>query len=268
MPRSTLTSLADDLASRGYAVASVDHSYESVGTDFPGGRLLACAACEQVGTRPEKAAVVRGRAKDMSFVIDELTSRQGTWLSRVVDPRRIGIAGHSIGGAAAAATMAIDDRVRAGVDLDGDFYACPAGAGLGQRPFMMLGAESTHSPQSVGTDWPDAWSHLNGWKRWLTATGAEPFSFTDLPYLAGQLGLSDPQSRSRVSAGGTSFATTWQPSSTFTFAVSPSRSLTAPPPLIPRSHSGSRSPATPNDHLRRCCLALRDRRASAGRGHE
>ncbi|MFF3330506.1 alpha/beta hydrolase family protein [Streptomyces sp. NPDC002888] len=192
MPRSTLTSLADDLASRGYVVASVDHAYESVGTEFPGGRLLTCAACEQVGTRPEKAAVVRGRAKDMSFVIDELTNRQGTELSRVIDPRRIGIAGHSIGGATAATTMAIDDRVRAGADLDGDFYACPAGAGLGQRPFMMLGAESTHSPKSVDTDWPDAWSHLNGWKRWLTATGAEHFSFTDLPYLAGQLGLSDP----------------------------------------------------------------------------
>lgn len=192
MPRSTLTSLADDLASRGYVVASVDHAYESVGTDFPGGRLLTCAACEQVGTRPEKAAVVRGRAKDMSFVIDELTSRQGTGLSRMIDPRRIGIAGHSIGGAASAATMAIEDRVRAGADLDGDFYASPAGAGLGRRPFMMLGAESTHSPISVGTDWPDAWSHLNGWKRWLTTTGAEHYSFTDLPYLAGQLVLSDP----------------------------------------------------------------------------
>lgn len=88
--------------------------------------------------------------------------------------------------------MAIDDRVRAGANLDGNFYACPAGAGLGRRPFMMLGTESTHSPKSVDTDWPDAWRHLNGWKRWLTATGAEHFSFTDLPYLASQLGLSDP----------------------------------------------------------------------------
>lgn len=192
MPRSTLTSLADDLASRGYVVASVDHAYESVGTDFPGGRLLTCAACDQVRTRAEKGAVVRGRAKDMSFVIDQLTSRQGTELSRMIDPRRIGIAGHSIGGATAAATMAIDDRVKAGANLDGDFYTCPAATGLARRPFMMLGAESTHSPNSHDTDWPATWSHLDGWKRWLTTTGAEHFSFTDLPYLANQLGLSDP----------------------------------------------------------------------------
>ncbi|MFE6888260.1 alpha/beta hydrolase family protein [Streptomyces sp. NPDC057694] len=193
MPRSTLTALADDLAGRGYVVASVDHAYESVGTQFPGGRILTCAACEQVNTPAQEALAVRGRAADLSYVIDELTSYQRTRvLSGMIDPRRIGIAGHSIGGAAAAATMAADPRVRAGVDLDGDFFVHPAGAGLGRRPFMMLGADSTHGPDGHDTDWPEAWSHLHGWKRWLTVTGAEHFSFTDLPYLADQLGLSDP----------------------------------------------------------------------------
>ncbi|MFJ8782299.1 alpha/beta hydrolase family protein [Streptomyces sp. NPDC102476] len=193
MPRTTLTSLADDLASRGYVVASVDHAYESVGTAFPGGRMLTCVACERVDTPEEQAAVVRGRAKDMSFVISELTSgRQARVLSQVIDPNRIGIGGHSIGGATAVATMAADGRVRAGFDLDGDVFLHPAAVRLGGRPFMMLGAESTHSPSSPTTDWPKAWKHLNGWKRWLTVAGAEHFSFTDLPYLAGQLGLSDP----------------------------------------------------------------------------
>ncbi|MFC9131237.1 alpha/beta hydrolase family protein [Streptomyces sp. NPDC057099] len=193
MPRTTLTSIADDLASRGYVVASVDHAYESVGTAFPGGRMLTCAACAQVHTREENAAVARGRAKDMSFVIDELTKpRRAGVLSRAIDASRIGIAGHSIGGAAAAATMAADHRVRAGVDLDGNFQLHPAATGLGRRPFMMLGAESTHSPGGKETDWPEAWPHLSGWKRWLTVTGAGHFSFTDLPYLAGRLGLPDP----------------------------------------------------------------------------
>lgn len=193
MPRTTLTSIADDLASRGYVVASVDHAYESVGTAFPGGRMLTCVACERGDTLQERAAVVRGRARDMSFVISELTNgrRAGT-LSHVIDPRRIAIGGHSIGGAAAAATMAADPRVRAGVDLDGNFVLHPAATRLGGRPFMMLGAQSAHSPDSPTTDWPKAWKHLNGWKRWLTVAGAGHFSFTDLPYLAGQLGVSDP----------------------------------------------------------------------------
>nr|WP_322975492.1 hypothetical protein [Streptomyces sp. NBC_00162] len=45
--RATLTALAEDLASRGYVVAAVDHAYESVGTAFPGGRVLECLACDK-----------------------------------------------------------------------------------------------------------------------------------------------------------------------------------------------------------------------------
>jgi predicted dienelactone hydrolase len=37
-PRSTLTALAEDLASHGYVVAGIDHTYESYATAFPDGR--------------------------------------------------------------------------------------------------------------------------------------------------------------------------------------------------------------------------------------
>ncbi|RSN54990.1 alpha/beta hydrolase [Streptomyces sp. WAC 04229] len=202
MPRGTLTTLAVDLASRGYVVASVDHAYESVGTSFPGGRVLTCLACERVATDEEKAQVAEDRARDLSFVIDQLSAlrapsgtlqgRRSLPYARMVDMRRIGAAGHSIGGAAAAAVMVRDERVRAGVNLDGDFFAPFAEAGLHGRPFMMMGASATHSPGSPGSDWRDAWTRLDGWKRWLTVAGAEHFAFTDLPLLADRLGLSDP----------------------------------------------------------------------------
>lgn len=202
MPRSTLTTLADDLASRGYVVAAVDHAHESVGTAFPGGRVLTCLACERVATDVERAQVAAGRAQDLSFVIDRLTTlrapsrtiqgRMSFPFALMADPRRIGVAGHSIGGAAAAAVMQRDRRVRAGVNLDGNFFAPLAGAGLGGRPFMMMGASATHGPVSPGSDWREAWTRLDGWKRWLTVAGAEHFTFTDLPVLADRLGLSDP----------------------------------------------------------------------------
>ncbi|MGW2130025.1 alpha/beta hydrolase family protein [Streptomyces coelicoflavus] len=193
MPRTTLTSLAGELASRGYVVAAVDHAYESVGTEFPGGRTPPCVACDRVGAEGGEAAVVTGRAADLSFVIDELTDRRRAGaLAGMIDACRVGVAGHSIGGAAAMATMAADGRVRAGVNLDGDYFVRDAGGGLGPRPFMMLGAGSTHSPGSPGTDWPGAWDRLHGWKRWLTVAGAGHYSFTDLPWLAGRLGLADP----------------------------------------------------------------------------
>ncbi|WNO70213.1 alpha/beta hydrolase [Streptomyces sp. AM8-1-1] len=203
MPRSTLTTLANDLASRGYVVAAVDHAHESVGTAFPGGRVLTCRACEQVTTDEQRAQVAAGRARDLSFVIDRLTtlkapssgtSQQGRSLpyAFMVDHRRIGVAGHSIGGAAAAAVMMRDPRVRAGLNLDGNFFDPLDEAGFGGRPFIMMGAASSHSPASPGSDWREAWERMHGWKRWLTVSGAEHFTFTDLPVLAGRLGLSDP----------------------------------------------------------------------------
>jgi dienelactone hydrolase len=202
MPRSTLTTLADDLASRGYVVATVDHAYESVGTALPDGRVLTCAACDQVSTDEERARVAVGRAHDLSFVIDRLTTpgppsrtvrgRTSLRYAHMIDPRRIGVAGHSIGGAAAAAVMQRDRRVRAGANLDGNFSVAAAGTGMEGRPFMLLGASATHSPTSPGSDWQDTWARLDGWKRWLTVTGADHFAFTDLPVLAGRLGLSDP----------------------------------------------------------------------------
>ncbi|MCX4825458.1 alpha/beta hydrolase [Streptomyces sp. NBC_01142] len=192
MPRTTISALAEDLTSRGYVVATVDHAYEAVGVAFPGGRTLPCTACDLVG-EDGIDTVATGRAKDLSFVLDTLTGHHPAWrYARMIDAKRIGMAGHSIGGASTAATMAVDRRVRAGVNMDGKFAAAPPGAGLGGRPFMMLGTEADNSPGSEGSNWDEAWTRLEGWKGWLTVAGSGHFAFTDLPVLGAQLGLSDP----------------------------------------------------------------------------
>ncbi|GAA3135527.1 lipase [Streptosporangium carneum] len=199
LSRATLTILAEDLASRGYVVAAVDHAYESFGTLFPGGRMLTCVACERAEEAGDDeddavmAAVAEGRAKDVSFVIDRLTGRRPAWRhARTIDRRRIGMAGHSIGGDSAARTMAADRRVRAGVNMDGTFFAPVPASGLGGRPFMMLGTETLHRPGGEDTTWDRDWARLDGWKRWLTVTGSGHFTFIDLPVLAAQLGMDDP----------------------------------------------------------------------------
>ncbi|MEO3887208.1 alpha/beta hydrolase [Nonomuraea sp. B5E05] len=195
--RATLTTLAEELASKGYVVALVDHAYESYGTSFPGGRMLTCVACEKVESAPSDAVskkllakAAAGRAADLSFVIDELT-RTAWKRSKMIDPRRIGAAGHSLGGNAAASVMARDRRVRAGANMDGTFFAPVPKAGLGERPFLMLGTEA-HSPGGDDTSWPRDWRRLDGWKRWLTVAGSGHFTFIDLPVLGGQVGMTDP----------------------------------------------------------------------------
>ncbi|MEV0385853.1 alpha/beta hydrolase [Nonomuraea sp. NPDC050643] len=200
--RATLTTLAEDLASKGNVVALVDHAYESFGTTFPGGRTLTCVACEMVEKAPTdeaekellaKAAV--NRAADISFVIDRLTRPAGAaWKRRqMIDPRRIGAAGHSLGGNAAASVMAGDPRVRAGVDMDGTFFAPVPVSGLGRRPFLMLGTKAQHSPGSADTTWLRDWNRLDGWKRWLTVADSGHFTFIDLPILGEQAGITDPK---------------------------------------------------------------------------
>ncbi|MGW1615347.1 alpha/beta hydrolase family protein [Streptomyces sp. NPDC002285] len=188
LPRATLTALAEDLASRGYVVALVDHPYENAGTTLPDGRTLPCAICDEFSSIGG-SAVARSRAEDVSFVLDRLTGRHPAWrYARVIDAKRIGMAGHSIGGNAAAATMAADARVKAGVNMDGTFFSPVPAGGLDGRPFLMIGAEN-RPPRD--TTWDEAWADLDGWKRWLTFDGTDHGSFTDAPLLGEFLGIPD-----------------------------------------------------------------------------
>ncbi|MEU1280142.1 alpha/beta hydrolase [Streptomyces sp. NPDC005805] len=190
VPRFTLTTLAEDLASRGYVVASVDHAYESSGTAVPDGRVLTCVACEALDEGGVPASVVTDtRAADMRFLLDRLTGPRPAWAgASSIDRSRIGMAGHSIGGAAAATAMARDRRIDAGVNMDGAFWdASPAA--LDGRPFLLLGTDDeVHRPGGTGT-WDTAWRQLDGWKRWLTVAGSDHFSFSDGPLLQSRFGL-------------------------------------------------------------------------------
>lgn len=194
LPRASLTALAEDLASHGYVVASIDHAYESSGTAFPGVGLLTCAPLCDQPKPPEggKATITKNRAKDVSFVLNQLTGRHPAWKhANLIDPKRIGMAGHSLGGDAASATMLADTRVKAGTNLDGTINAALPATGLGKRPFMLIGSQSDHSPGKDHT-WDNTWQALHGWKRWLTIAQAVHDSFTDLSIAASKAGLSEP----------------------------------------------------------------------------
>ncbi|GII92183.1 alpha/beta hydrolase family protein [Sinosporangium siamense] len=186
--RSSLTGLAEDLASRGYVVASIDHTYENFATTFPGRRVATCAACEiepddNAGADDFGQKVIRNRAVDVSFVLDQLTGAGPKWKgASLINPARIAMAGQSIGGAAAPETMLKDSRVRAGINMDGSMFLPIPKPGLG-RPFMMMGAPAGDST------WKRDWEQLTGWKRWLVVKGALHPSFTDYDMLIQQLGV-------------------------------------------------------------------------------
>ena len=203
--RSTLTALAEDLASHGYVVAGIDHTYESHATAFPDGRVTTCLA-RDAPRRDRMAKVAAVRAADVCFLLDELTGAHPAWPGAgLIDPSRMGMAGHSAGGAAAIAAMLADSRIRAGIDMDGSTAAPIPDEGL-VRPFLFLGKQSNYTPgggSAVTTlrdrrfrkgaviTWERDWELLTGWKRWLVVAGAVHASFTDLALLADQTGIID-----------------------------------------------------------------------------
>jgi dienelactone hydrolase len=202
--RSSLTALAEDLASHGYVVAGIDHTYESHATAFPDGRVTTSLARE-APRRDLKEEMMAGRAADVRFVLDELTGTHQVWPGAgLIDSSRIAMAGHSAGGAAAIAAMLADSRICAGINMDGSTAARIPDAGLA-RPFLFLGKQSNYTPGSGGTvapgtrdwkllrsaviTWERDWKLLTGWRRWLVVAGAVHGSFTDLALLADQIGM-------------------------------------------------------------------------------
>jgi predicted dienelactone hydrolase len=140
--RSTLTGLAEDLASHGYVVAGIDHTYESFATAFPDGRVTTARAREAPRGRGFWEKVTAGRAADVGFVLGELTGAHPAWPgAALIDPSRMAMAGHSAGGAAVIAAILADSRIRAGIDMDGATCAPIPDDGL-SRPFLFLGKQS------------------------------------------------------------------------------------------------------------------------------
>ncbi|MCE7010223.1 alpha/beta hydrolase [Kibdelosporangium philippinense] len=176
--RHTITALAEDLASRGYVTAAVDHAYESVGVRFPGG-ILPCTACELPG-KIGHAPIALNRGTDLSFVLNELRGHP------LVDQRHVAAVGHSMGGAGAATAMRADSRIDAGVNLDGPMLPSDPL----DRPFLLIGTDENHEPGNVrDPSWDAVWPRMSGWKRWLHVTKSDHNIFTDLNLLVKQSGI-------------------------------------------------------------------------------
>ncbi|MEV0346161.1 alpha/beta hydrolase [Nonomuraea sp. NPDC050680] len=189
-PRSELTGLAEELASRGYVVAAIDHTYENVATTFPDGRVTTCVTCEITKGKGWWAKLEKSRAADVSFVLDQLTGAHPKWKGAgLIDTSKIAMAGQSAGGASTVTAMLEDSRLRAGIDVDGTVESTVPASGL-SRPFLFLGKPATYTPgKSEAASWEHVWTGLTGWKRWLLMTGAVHLSFTDLGVLVDQVGI-------------------------------------------------------------------------------
>ncbi|MFE3647710.1 MULTISPECIES: alpha/beta hydrolase family protein [unclassified Streptomyces] len=215
-PRALGSTLCDELASRGYAVVTVDHTYEAPAVQFPDGRVAhsvlpaEAAKAQRAGRITELLEKVSAvRVADTRFVLDEL-ARTGPGsvlpqgLRGVLDLAAVGMFGQSAGGFTAVQTMHDDPRIKAAVNMDGvmgytqrdDDPSHPSTAGRDgvDRPLLLMGmaGDDHHSVAS----WDAVWRHSaarGAWLRDLTLRGGRHASFTDaeslVPQIARQLGL-------------------------------------------------------------------------------
>ncbi|AXB43772.1 hypothetical protein A4R43_15600 [Amycolatopsis albispora] len=174
IPRDFHTTLVEDLASHGYVVVTIDHTYETA-VDFPGGRIT---------ERRADRARIPARVEDVRTVLAKLTSlAEGRvpgdgllppGLGAALDLTRLGIFGHGAGGGTAAEAMYRDNRLRAGVVLDGEFLPPMPGHDL-ERPVLLLGSEAGNRTPAAES----FWARHHGWKRDLAVAGTTTLSFTD-----------------------------------------------------------------------------------------
>jgi dienelactone hydrolase len=145
------STLAEDLASHGYVVVGFDAPYRTFTVAFPDGRVVRRTPendpelCEgRSGFQEQDRCVNRvltAWTADIAFVLDRLerlnTSDPSGKFTGRLDMTRVGIFGHSFGGAQAAQFCSLDSRCKAGIDVDGSLHGSVIQAGI-HKPFMFL----------------------------------------------------------------------------------------------------------------------------------
>lgn len=183
--RSASTTLLENLASEGFVVAAIDHTHEADVVEFPAGHLVKGSFVDT--GRASNTRELAVRVADARFVVNELgaISQHGLLRNRL-DLSAIGMFGHSLGGATAAATMLIDTRIKAGADLDGSLYGPVASEGLA-RPFMFVGSSLPRPDFPVDPSMRSFYAHLRGPRVGLQLAAGAHQTFTDLAQFKVQL---------------------------------------------------------------------------------
>jgi len=166
--------LLTELASQGYVIINMNHTYESLGTTFPEGRAVyfdydfqrrisdggmadmeALIAAFKDGLDYEarhpivqkavnkfyESESMNRWARDMITVIDELEAWNSSGLLKgKMDLDRLGVFGHSNGGGSAGKVPLMDTRVKAAANLDGITWGNLIDTTY-QIPFLYISAD-------------------------------------------------------------------------------------------------------------------------------
>jgi dienelactone hydrolase len=180
------TFLFEDLASRGYVVASIDHTYEATAVEFPDGRFVKSVVGSHLANTwrmddQSLSVALSVRLDDLRFVLNELehldTSTDNPFAGKL-NMTNVALAGHSLGGLTTWQGVQQDTRFKAGILLDP--YLFNVLSEPTQTPVMLL----TMGHEQRSEDECRLWSDLLGPRFSVNLHGAEHVTPSDAVWLA------------------------------------------------------------------------------------
>lgn len=180
------TYLLEELASRGFVVASIAHTYESTAVEFPDGRFVRSVLGSYLASETVRfdtrsiSHAYSVRIRDLTFVLDELqrmnTSGDSPFAGKL-DLSRIAVVGYSLGGGAAMASAARESRIRSAIALN----PILAGALTPQitKPILILRSE-TEEASHGGCNF---WSNLGDTQIAVDLPAGDHFTLSDAVWL-------------------------------------------------------------------------------------
>ena len=203
--RAQNTFQVQELASRGFIVAAVEHTYASAMTVFPDGRTAPSnpeTLPDGVSDAEYEAAAKRLLVQwtgDLAFTLDTLDAMNadpGSWLAGSLDLSKLGVLGHSTGGGAAIQFCSEEPRCTAGLAMD-PWLEPVRGEVLEagpDRPFLVMFSERWSTARNLAS-YRTLADGYPGELSVLTVLGSDHYDFSDLPQLSPlspYLGLKGP----------------------------------------------------------------------------
>ena len=187
------TTLAEDLASHGYIVAGFDAPHRTGVVVLTSKEVVPRSPAsdpENLGSDEANRLINRLLpmwVSDTKFVVSQLQQLDvvdptGKFTGRL-DTQRLGMFGHSFGGAQTLQFCHDDARCKAGIDIDGAPYGSVVQEGV-KQPFMFILSEHKREEadpanREIGANIHSIYDRLPNGRFFITIRGANHFSFSD-----------------------------------------------------------------------------------------
>ena len=195
--RTQNTIMIEELVSYGYVVIAIEHAYDANVSIFNNGDIADYRSGINYERRDEgkdltpeefwsiRLPQLKTRAADVSFILNQIESGNFPQdLSQIIDLEKVGIFGHSFGGATSIYSSYSDDRIDACLNLDGWMVVVPdniINEGI-KQDFMYIGQAKWWDELNYNK--LDQFIKSNSSSSKILIPGTTHYDFSDTPHMS------------------------------------------------------------------------------------